>query len=58
MEVSPSVAEGSTGHFDVYAMLPLSLTMNWCATWFALSRNGGLDVVGSIDSPLYCLLFA
>ena len=49
MDISPSVAGGSTGHFDVYGMLPVSLTRIWCATWFALSRHGGLDVVGSFD---------
>ena len=29
-------------------MVPLPLTRNWCATWFALTRHGGLDVVGSL----------
>ena len=46
MEVSPSVAGGSTLRFDVDGMLPLLLTRSWCATWFAL------DVVGSFDSFL------
>ena len=36
----------------VIFMLPLSLTMSWCATWFALTRHGELDVVGSLDSFL------
>ena len=46
MEVSPS--GGSTGDFDVYGMLPVPLTRSW----FALSRHGGLDVVGSFASSL------
>ena len=36
----------------MYGMLPVPLTMSWCATWFALSRHGGLSVVGSFDSFL------
>ena len=55
MEVFPSVPGCSTGHVDVYGMLPVSLTMSWCATWFALSRNGGMVVVGSFDSLLLLL---
>ena len=65
MEVSPSVAGGSTRHFDVDGMLPLTLPRSWCATWFTLSRHGGLDVVGSFHSffivvhalRLLCVIF-
>ena len=32
--------------------MPLPLTRSWCATWFALTRRGGLDVIGSVDSFL------
>ena len=46
MYASPSVAGGSTGHFDVDGMLPLPLTRSWCATWFALTSHEWLDVVG------------
>ena len=56
MEVSPSVAGGSTGRFHVDGMLPLSLTRSWCATWFALTRHEGLDLVGSFDSFLIVFL--
>ena len=52
MGVSPFVAEGSIGRFDVDDMLPLPLSRRWCATWFALTRHGGMDVVGSFDSFL------
>ena len=52
MVVSPSVSGSSRGHFDVYGMLPVPLTRSWRATWFVLSRHGGLDVVGSFDSFL------
>ena len=52
MDVSPSVAGCSTGHFDMYDMLPVTLTRSWCAIWFALTGHGGLDVVGSFDSFL------
>ena len=52
MEVSHSVAGGSTGRFDVDGMLLLPLTRSWCATWFALTIYGGLDVVGSFDGFL------
>ena len=65
MEVSPSVAWGSTGHFHVYGMLPVPLTRSWCAIWFAMSRHGGLDVVGSFYRflivfhalRLFCVIF-
>ena len=50
MDVSPSVGGGSTRRFDVDGILPLPLTRSRCATWFALTRHGGLDVVGSFDS--------
>ena len=33
-------------------MLPLPLTKSWCETWFALTRHGGLVMVGSYDSFL------
>ena len=33
-------------------MAPLLLNRNWCATWFALTRHGRLDVVGPLDSFL------
>ena len=46
MEVSPPVAGGSTARFDVDNMLSLPYTRRWCANWFALTRHGGLDVVG------------
>ena len=50
MEVSRSVAGGSTGRFGLDDMLPLPLLRSWCAAWFALIRHGGLYVVGSFDS--------
>ena len=55
MEVSPTVAGGSTGRFEVDGMLSLPLTRSWCATWFALTRHGGVDVVGSFDGFLIVL---
>ena len=52
MEASSS-AEGSTGRFGVDGMLPLPLlARSWCATFFALTRHGGLDVFESFDSFL------
>ena len=32
--------------------MPLPLISNWWATWFALTRQGGLDVAGSLESFL------
>ena len=51
-EASPSVAGGSTGRFGLEGMVHLPLTWSWCATWFALTKHGVLDVVGSFDSFL------
>ena len=34
-------------------MFSLSLTRRWYATWLALARQGGLDVVGSFNNFLY-----
>ena len=52
MEVSHSVSGASTGRFGLYDMLPLPLTRSLCATWFTLTKHGGLDVVGTYDSFL------
>ena len=48
MELSPFVAGGSTGCFDVDGMLPLPLTRSW----FTLTRDGGMGVLMSFDSFL------
>ena len=50
IEYYPSVAGGSRGRFGLDGMVPLPLTRSWCTNWFALTRHGGLDVVGSLDS--------
>ena len=52
MEVSPSVAGGSTRRFDVDGMLPMPLTRSWCATGFSLTKHRGLYVVGLFDNFL------
>ena len=48
--VSPSVAGAvqdiSVGHVTYV------INSNCCATWFVLTRHGGLDLVGSFDSFL------
>ena len=47
MEASASVSVGSsTGRFGLDDMLPLPLTRSWCA----MTRLGGVDVVGHFDS--------
>ena len=51
-EVSPSVAGGSTGRFGWDGMVPLPLTRSWWATWLAVTRHGGFDEVGSLESLL------
>ena len=51
MEVPASVS-GITGRFGLEGMLPLPLTRSWCATWFALTKHGGDDEVGSLESIL------
>ena len=55
IESSPSVAGYNTGCFGLDGIVPLPLTRSWCATWFALTGHGGLDVVGSLDSFLTVL---
>ena len=52
MDVSP-VAVDSAGCFvDVDGMLTFAIPRSWFETWFALTRYGALDVVGSFDSFL------
>ena len=33
-------------------MVPLPLTRSWWATWLAVTRHGGFDEVGSLESLL------
>ena len=51
-EVSPTVAGGSTCRFGLDGMVPLPLTRSWWATWLAVTRHGGFDEVGSLESLL------
>ena len=41
---------GSAGRFGLDGMLPWRLAWSWFATWFALTRHGGLNGVGSFDN--------
>ena len=50
LEVSPSVAGGSTGCFGLDGMVPLPLTRSWWETWLAVTRHGGFDEVGALES--------
>ena len=48
----PSWIGGSISRFGFVGIVPLPLMSNWCATWLAFTRHGGLGVVGSLDSFL------
>ena len=36
-------------------MFPLPLTSSWCTTWLALTKHGGVGVVGSLSDAFDCL---
>ena len=40
------------GRFGLVGMFPLPLTISWCATWLALTKHGGVGVVGLLDMLL------
>ena len=46
------VAGGSTGRFGLDGMAPLPLTRSRRVTWVEVTRHGGFDEVGSLESLL------
>ena len=43
---------GNTGRFGMDGMVPMPLTRSGCATWFALTRHGGLIGCGRVIRQL------
>ena len=48
-EVSSSVIGDNLGHLDFVGISPRPLTSSWCATWLAVTKQGGFEAVGSLE---------
>ena len=48
-EESSSLIGDNLGHFGFVGISPRPLTSSWCATWLAVTRQGGFGAVGSLE---------
>ena len=48
-EESSSLIGDNLGHLDFVGISPRPLTSSWCATWLAVTRQGGFEAVGSLE---------
>ena len=44
-EESSSLTEDNLGHLVFVVISPWPLTSSWCATWLAVTRQGGLGLL-------------
>ena len=48
-EESSSLIGDNLGHLGFVGISPRPLTSSWCVTWLAVTRQGGFEVVGSLE---------
>ena len=48
-EESSLLTGDNLGHLRFVGISPLPLTCSWCATWLAVTRQGGFGVIGSLE---------
>ena len=48
-EESSSLIGDNLGHLGFVGISPLPLMSSWCATWLAVTRQGGFEAVGLLD---------
>ena len=48
-EESSSLIRDNLGHLGFVGLSLQPLTSNWCATWLAVTRQGGIEAVGSLE---------
>ena len=52
---SSSLIGDNLGHLDFVGISPRPLTSSWCATWLAVTRQGGFIAAGSLRDLSDCL---
>ena len=48
-EESSSLIRDNLGHLGFVGIYPRPFTSSWCATWLAVTRQGGFEAVGSLE---------